>query len=441
MRPRGRLRGGVPLFGVPILAISLCGVSWAAGRSPMPGAQSEAGTVDWPGWRGPHGDGKVQGPLPPQTWSAGKNVLWKAAVPGRGHSSPCVVGPHVFITTADDQAERQILLCYDRTTGAERWNRTVHEHNFMTKHRKNSHASATPASDGTRVYVTFLNNGSLWVTAYTFDGNVVWQKMVGEFGSEHGYGSSPLVAGSRLIVAGDNLKNSFLAALDCTSGEIAWKTPRTTTGEHGSFASPVVARVARREQLLLSGMKEMCSYDPATGQLLWSCPGPAEVTANTVAWDEQLVFVSGGFPEKELLAIRGDGTGPIAPDHVAWRTRKGTTYVPSPLAAEGRLYVVADNGVATCFASDTGKELWQERLEGSFFASPVLAGDQLYIPNEQGVTYVLRVGSKPEIIARNDLGEPCLASLAISGGKIFLRSEKHLWCIAETPKKGQPRAE
>jgi hypothetical protein len=391
---------------------------------------------DWPWWRGLAGDGRSRDRAVLKKWSETKNVTWRAAVPGRGHSSPIVCGERVFLTTADEDAQKQLVMAFDRATGRESWSTVVHEGGFMPKHGKNSHASATPACDGERVFSVFINGDRLHVTATDLDGKIAWQTPVGPFGSEHGYGSSPVLYKSLVLVLGDNLTKSFIAALDRNTGKIVWQTERPTTGRHGSYATPIVATVSGDPQLLVSGMGVVTSYDPATGDLLWWSNGPAEVTACTMAFSDKLVFASGGFPEKELLAIRADGFGDVSGSHVAWRSAKGVTYVPSPLYHDGLLYVVSDGNVTTCFDAATGGTVWQGRLDGNFSSSPVLAGDHLFVTNEAGKTFVLKAGRKFEIVAQNDLGDGGFATPAISRGQIFIRTNHALYCVGMPAARG-----
>jgi outer membrane protein assembly factor BamB len=332
---------------------------------------------DWPWWRGPFLDGRSRDRQVVTKWTATENVVWKAQVPGRGHSSPIVVGDRVFLTTADEEAKKQLILGFRRKSGELLWSTVAHEGEFLPKHPKNSHASATPASDGERVYCVFLNREALYVVATDFDGRIVWQTRVGGFKSQHGYGCSPVLHKGLVIVNGDSLKGCFIAALHRDSGKIAWQVDRPTTGRNGSYATPIVATLAGKPQLLLTGMSEVRSYDPDSGRLLWSCSRPAEVTACTAAFSDSLVFATGGYPEKEILAIRADGKGDVSKTHVVWRTKQGVSYVPSQIYHDGRLNVISDNGIASCFDARTGKELWHNRLEGEFSASPVLVGDLL----------------------------------------------------------------
>jgi outer membrane protein assembly factor BamB len=386
---------------------------------------------DWPWWRGPSLDGKSRDRKAATKWGKDDNVAWKTRVPGRGHSSPVVWGGRVFLTTADEQDQSQHVLAFDRDNGKLLWDVVAYKGGFLRKYAKNTHASATPACDGERLYSAFINNDGLHVIATDLAGKVLWRKEAGEYKSEHGYGSSPALWKSLVIVNGDNLKGCFIAALDRETGKVVWKTERKTTGKHGSYASPLVATLAGKPQLIMTGMHEVCSYDPDTGKLIWSCDGPAEVTANTPAVGDNVVFASGGYPEKNLLAIRADGKGDVTKTHVVWSEKNGVTYVPSPLYHEGKLYVVNDGGITTCFDAKTGKPVWRDRLDGAFSSSPVLVGDLLYVTNEAGKMYVLKAGPKFEVVAANDLGNGGFATPSVCGGKIFLRTSEYLYCIGK----------
>ncbi len=391
---------------------------------------------DWPWWRGPDRNGISRSATVPLDFDPARHVRWVSDLPGRGHASPTVTGDLVVIATADEKAEKQLLIGIDRATGTRRWTTLVHEGGFMAMHPKNSQASATPAADGQRVIAAFINDGRLMVTAVDRQGDILWQTNAGSFRSEHGFGSSPVIYHNAVIVLGDNLQGCFIAALDRESGDLIWRTRRPTTGKHGSYATPVVAPVAGRDQLLVHGMSRTTSYDPATGRELWYCDGPAEVTACTIATDGDLVFSSGGYPEKELLAIRGDGQGDVTETHVVWRTGKGVAYVPSPLCHDGRLLVVSDSGVATYLATGDGTRLGQTRLPGKFSASPILVGDHFLVTNEAGLTYAVRASPELEIVARNDLGSGGMATPAVGGGQLFVRTGNRLYCFEHGASSG-----
>ena len=377
---------------------------------------------DWPWWRGPTLDGKATGPSPPTSWSEKENVVWSAKVPGRGHATPSVFGNQVFVATADDNAQTMSLLCYERSSGEPLWSTELHSGGFMHTHGKNSHASSTPACDGERVTAVFMVNDGIWVSSVSLDGEILWQKEAGSFKPRHGYGSSPLIHKSLVIVAGDNDRSGFLAALDRESGEIAWRIARAN---RSSFGTPVVADVAGQTQLLLSGQNEVASYDPETGKEIWTSEGPASTTANTMVWSGDLVFASGGYPQRNVMAIRADGSG-----EVVWQ-KKYKGYVPSLLVDDGRLLVVQDDGVARCFAAETGEELWKQRLGGSgFSASPVLVGDHIFVPNEAGTMFVFEWGDTFKSVSENQLASGGFASPVVCGGQLFIRTADKLFCIA-----------
>jgi outer membrane protein assembly factor BamB len=389
------------------------------------------GTGDWPWWRGGQGDSSSTAKDLPTEWSEGKNILWKSPVPGRGHASPVLFGERIFLATAEEEPQVQSLVCLDRASGKRLWLTSIHSGNFMRKHPKNSHASATPACDGQRVYVPFLNADALWVSATDLDGHIVWQTKAGPFVSEHGYGSSPVIYGSLVIVSGDSLGGGFLAALHRETGKIVWRVRRPNDSAHGSYGTPVVGQVAGKPQLLLNGTGKVTSYDPATGQVLWFCRGPAEVTGNTIACNEKYVVASGGYPEKEIVCVRGDGQGDVSDTHVVWRSRRGVAYVPSPLIAGDLVYLLQDSGVLSCLEVASGKQVYKQRVRGSFSASPVLAHGRLYLSNETGETLVIKEGQTFELVATNSLDEGTLATPAIAGGRIYLRTTQNLYCIGK----------
>jgi outer membrane protein assembly factor BamB len=240
------------------------------------------------------------------------------------------------------------------------------------------------------------------------------------------------------MVVGDGVNSGFLAALDRETGALRWRTARKTITQYGNYGTPVVATLAGKPQLIVHGGRLVTSYDPSSGELIWQSDGPCEVSACTVAFDDRLVFASGGFPEREVLAIRADGKGDVSRTHVVWRTRDGMTYVPSPLYHDGLLYAVNDQGIASCWEAATGKELWgHKRVGGAFSGSPVLAGGFLFSTSERGTTYVFRAGRSYEKVAENTLGEPALTTPAVAGGQLFLRTETKLYCIGNVQTAGR----
>ena len=378
---------------------------------------------DWPWWRGPTHDGIAENQSVPKHWNEEKNILWKTAVPGKGHASPIVVEDRIFLTTANHETNKISLLCYDRKSGSLLWEKEIHRGPFMHMHKKNSQASATPAWDGKFVFVVFMIDDGIYVTALDRDGNIVWQTRAGDFDSKHGYGSSPFLYKSLLIVNGDNQGTGFLAALDRNTGKIIWRIDRKN---NSSFATPVVATIDGVDQLLLSGHNTVCSYNPESGALRWQSEGPAATTANTMLWYKGLVFASGGWPEHNLMAVRADGSGKIA-----WQ--KGIkSYVPSPVLIGDRLLVVQDANIVRLFDPESGKEFWKERLgRRGYSASPTVVGNVVYLPDETGEVHVFRAGDTFEKIASNRLEGDGMASPVICGGKIYLRTSSHLYCIGQ----------
>ena len=376
---------------------------------------------DWPWWRGPNHNGTAEPQTVPHQWSEGNNVLWKVALPGKGHASPIVVEDRIFLPTAEDEQKIMSLLCLDRGTGKLLWKKQIHRGPFMHTHKKNSHASATPAWDGNLVFVVFMIEDGIFVTALDRNGSIVWQTRAGDFDSKHGYGSSPLLYKSLVIINGDNQGTGFLAALDRQTGKIVWKIDRKN---NSSFATPVVAQIEGVDQLLLSGHNAVCSYDPENGRLRWKSEGPAATTANTMLWHQGLVFASGGWPEHNLMAVRADGSGKIA-----WQ--KGIkSYVPSPVIIDNRLLVVQDANIVRLFDPESGEELWKERLgRRGYSASPTVVGKVAFLPDETGEVHVFRAGKTFEKISSNKLAGDGMASPIICGNKIFLRTRSHLYCI------------
>jgi outer membrane protein assembly factor BamB len=388
--------------------------------------------ADWPWWRGPSKNNVAASQDVPTTWSPTENVVWQADVPGRGHSSPIVCGGRVFLTTADDENQVQSILAYDLATGQQRWQTVAHRGGFMEKsHRHNSHASATAACDGERVLAVFVHDHGLWVTATDLDGAILWQTKAGEYDALYGYGSSPAIWGSLVIVCGDNDQTgAFLAALHRKSGKIVWRIARPNID---TYATPIVAHVAGRDQLLVGGCGFLTSYDPATGKELWKCAGPTtETTANTAAWSDDCVFVSGGYPKPyTLMAVKADGEGDVTASKLLWKSTRHMPYVPSPLYDAGLLYIVDDTGVASCLDASSGAPLWTHRLEGDFSSSPLKCGQRIYVASEAGEVCVLAAGRSFQLLAKNDLEDGIMATPAICGNQILLRTTHKLFCLGK----------
>jgi outer membrane protein assembly factor BamB len=388
-----------------------------------------AGAEDWPGWRGPRGDGSSTETGLPIRWSADENVRWKAAVPGVGHSSPIVSGDRVFLTSCDEQTKQRLLLCFDRRDGRLLWQRVVLTAPLEKKHQFNSYASSTPVTDGSHVWVTFLAEPHVVVACYDMQGAKAWEKSPGEFHSVHGYCSAPVLYQDLVILNVDqDAPAAFIVALDKSTGEERWRIHRPGVR---SYCPPLILDAAGKTQMVLSGSNHVTSYDPATGKPIWEIDGPTEQFVASFVYHDGLLFMTGGFPERHVLAIRPDGTGDVTATHIAWRTMKGAGYVPSPVAWDHHVFLVTDDGVATCWESKTGKQCWQQRLGRRHHASPVVAEGRLYVTDAEGSTYVLAAGAKYDLLAKNAFGEECSASPAVSGGHMFYRTAHHLWCIGK----------
>jgi len=383
---------------------------------------------NWPGWRGPRGDGTSLEKNVPVRWSETQNVMWKVPIPGKEHASPIVWGRHIFVVTAIKEKKQRILLCLDRKDGQTLWQRVVFEAPMERINRLNSYASSTPATDGERVYVSFLDRDKMFVAAYDFDGNKVWEVRPGVFSSMHGYCSSPVIWKDKVIVNGDHDGPSYIVALSRATGQTIWKTPRPNRTR--SYCTPIIRQIDGRNQMILSGTKCVASYDPDTGKQHWLIDGPTEQFVASIVYNGELLFMTCGFPKRFIQAIRPDGRGNVTDTHVLWQKDRDCSYVPSPIAFGPYFLVVADNGVATCFEAKTGKSCWRERLGPHYSASLVSANGLVYFLSDKGVMTVVRPGAELEVVARNELGENTYASPAISDGQIFLRGDKHLYCIS-----------
>ena len=383
---------------------------------------------NWPGWRGPRGDGTSMEKNVPIRWSGTQNILWKVPIPGKGHASPIVWGRHIFVATAIKEKKQRILLCLDRKDGKILWQRVVLEAPLERTNSLNSYASSTPATDGQRVYISFLDRDKMFIAAYDFDGNRLWEVRPDVFASMHGYCSSPVLWKDKVIVNGDHDGPSYIVALSRATGQTIWKTPRPNRTR--SYCTPIIRQIDGRNQMVLSGTMCLASYDPDTGKQHWLIDGPTEQFVASIVYNGELLFMTCGFPDRFIQAIRPDGRGNVTDTHVLWQKDRDCSYVPSPIALGPYFLVVADNGVATCFEAKSGKRCWRERLGPHYSASLVSANGLVYFLSDKGVMTVVKPGAELEIVARNELGENTYASPAISDSQIFLRGAKHLYCIS-----------
>jgi outer membrane protein assembly factor BamB len=391
-----------------------------------------AGADDWPQFRGPTGQGLSNERGLPLQWSESLNVAWKTPVPGRGWSSPVVAGGRVWLTSAIDDGRGASLraLAFDAESGREVVNVEV----FRIADRrllnfKNSHASPTPIVEGERVYVHFGAEGT---AAITSAGAVVWKVRL-PYQSQHGNGGSPILHGDLLIVNCDGSDEAFVAALDKRTGTVRWKTPRRVPADQ-AYSTPLAIRVGDRDHIVSVGAFRAAAYDPDTGREIWRVrydDGFSNVPRPV--FGHGLVFITTGFQEPSLVAVRADGTGDITDTNIAWTLRRAAPLTPSPLLVGDELYTVNDVGIATCLDARSGETLWIQRLGGNYSASPVFADERIYFLSEEGVTTVITPGRTFHRLARNVLDGTILASMAIANQSMYIRSDTHLYRIARSP--------
>ena len=407
---------------------------------------------NWPSFRGPDASGAADKQKLPVRWDAakGRNIAWKSAIPGLAHSSPIVWGDHVFVTTAissrpnanfkrglygdgdasdDTSPQEWKLYCLNLKTGAVIWDRVAYKGQPKEKrHIKSTYSNATPATDG-EVVVAFF--GSQGIFGYDLNGNALWNRDLGrlDVGAydlpeyEWGTASSPILYRGLVIVQCDQQKGSFLIALDRKTGKTVWKTERD---ELPSWGTPTVYPGKNGAELVTNASNFIRGYDPMTGRELWKLGGSSKITAPTPIFSGDLMLVaSGRRPEAPIFAIRSGG-------QVAWQKTQRGSYMPTPLFYRGLLYVLGNAGIFDCYEFQTGREVYRERVphQGSgFSASPVVSDGSIYLPGEDGDVFVVRAGEKFEILAKNSMDDPVMASPAISGGTLLLRTQHHLWGI------------
>lgn len=389
----------------------------------------------WPRWRGPSGQGLVEGSGYPDTWSDRENVIWKVEVPGRGNSSPILWGNRIFLATGYESgvwplnSQRRSIVCLRRQDGKLLWETFAPEAPTEHANSKNGLASGTPATDGERVYALLGNQGLL---AVDFNGRIVWHRTFGQANNYHGTASSPLLYKDKVIFYQDQGRpsQSFVAAFDGKTGKTVWWTKRQETVGWGS---PVAIRAGDREEIIVSSSQRVYAYHPDTGQELWHVDGNLfEVIPTPVAGDG-LLFCSSGRAGP-TLAIRPGGAGDVTQTHIAWQTPRGSPFVPSPLLYGDYLYLVNDmQSIATCLEARTGKVTWQGRLgeahrEG-FSASPVAVDGKVFFTNDDGETFVLKAGPEFQLLRVNRLSARTLASPALVDGRWYFRTERHLLAI------------
>jgi outer membrane protein assembly factor BamB len=403
---------------------------------------------NWPGFRGPTRQGISSEKNLPLHWGADSNVVWKTPIPGNGWSSPITWGDRVFVTTTTENGTSCRVLSLDLKSGRILWDKEVFTQILRRKEGKNSYATSTPTTDGKQVYAVF-GDGS--VCAVDFNGAVAWTNREVQHYSRHGLGASPLVYqnllimpydGSNPVATAGNYPNNppeerlgwqipwdkaIIVALDTRTGKRAW------TGRRGqsriAHVSPILVQHAGMTQLISCAGDAIQGFDPKTGERIWTVFSQGEGVTPSPAAGDGLVFTSSGFEKTTLRAVKLGGKGDVTTTHIAWEERKGTPTQPSLLYVSPNLYAIHDGGVAHCYNGKTGEVVWEERIGGNHCASPIVANGKIYFLSEAGETAIIEASPTFKEVARNSINEKCQASIAVSGQRLFIRSEKNLFCI------------
>ena len=390
---------------------------------------AQSPSMDWPRFRGPNGSGIAEATNAPTQWTE-RDYRWKITLPGPGHSSPVVVSDKVFVTCADEATAKRIVLCLNAKNGDVLWRKQFDSSTFK-KHRDNSFATSTPAADGRHVYIYWTTPEEITLMALNHDGSEAWKKSLGPFAGQHGSGTSPIVYNNMVIVGNEQEGNSScLYALDAETGATKWTTPRRTSV--AAYSTPFV-----REnhdglpELVFSGSSHgISALDPYTGAVRWEYANafPLRVVGSSIEAGNLIVGTCGeGGVGRRLVALKPPSGKEEAA--LAYELKTGIPYVPTPLEKDGLLFLWGDNGLVSCLRSGTGEKLWQEKLEDSFYGSPVSVQGRLYCVSRKGVVYVLAASDQYRFLGKNDLGEGSHATPAVAGGALFFRTFTHLMAI------------
>ena len=391
---------------------------------------------NWPEFRGPTADGHSDSTELPTTWSETENIAWKTSIPGRGWSSPVIWGKQVWVTTATEDGKQLSACCLDRDTGKFIYELplfTVEKSQVM--HKFNSYASPTPAIEEGRVYLSWGAYGLACVDTTT--GQTLWVRR--DLPCEHfrGPGSSPILSGDLLIEHYDGFDYQYVVALHKHTGKTVWKTDRptdfrTTDGDaKKAFATPIVIDVQGRKELISPTSKGIFGYDLLTGAEIWRVTFDLFSTPTRPLYHNGVLIFCAGFSKGELMAVRADGVGDVTGTHVLWKVDKAMPSKPSPLLADGLIYTIQDQGVAMCLDEKTGEQVWQARLGGNYSASPIRAAGQLYFLSEEGKVSVVAPGREYKLLAENTLPDGFMASPAVSGKALYLRTRTALYRVEQ----------
>ncbi len=384
---------------------------------------------NWPRWRGPAGNGHTSETNLPTTWTA-DSCAWKLPMKGLGQSSPIIWGERIFLTTALEYGNKRIVFCVDRNNGKVLWEEQVPWAGEPEKnHRMNSHATASCVTDGETVIAFF---GRAGIHAYSVEGKHLWSRNLGQFVSPWGTSASPVIVDDLVIQNGDADEGAFIIGLNKKTGATVWRTNRPN---HRGWSTPVLVKVKDHRELVLNGHAGVTAYDPSGGDQLWFCKSFSGRGTPTVTPGDGLLYTVNGL-SGDIYAITPGGSGDVTGSHMAWHTpRRGGRDLPSPILIGKHLLVVNMKGVLTCYDSQSGKELWQDRIAGNYSSSPIAVAGKAYFLNEEGESVVIQPGKELNIVSRNPLstveGEIFRASLTPSEGQIFVRSHRMLYCVGK----------
>jgi outer membrane protein assembly factor BamB len=401
---------------------------------------------DWPRFRGPSGQGiSIEKGLPLK-WSASENVAWKTPIPGEGWSSPIVCGDRVFLTTAREKGAACHVLCVEKTGGKILWDVKVFDQETSRKEVRNSYATPTPVTDGRRVYAVFGGGG---IAALDFEGKPAWINRENRYYSRHGMGVSPILWKDLLILPFDWSREasgeeervgwqkpwdqSFVLGIDKETGKEQWRARRGMS--RIAHVTPIVLEIDGKEQLISPAGDVVQGFDPKTGGRLWTVRSQGEGVVPSPAAGLGLLFTASGFDGTSLRAVKlGGAKDDATSTHVAWEQKQNVPAVPSLLFSKPHLFALRDNGLASCMDARTGKVVWQQRVGKNFSASPVLAEGRIYLLGDSGETAVIEAAAEYREIARNKIADgegPVQASMAVSEGRLFIRTTANLWCIGK----------